>query len=137
MDEARYTIITRQRSDPDFYLLLGPFLANRAVLREMGALFDDADKRWFLAIDTQHAVVGFAALLIRPHAFHCCSAYVLPAYRRQGIYGALIDARLAACPAGSSITVRANAHSGKAYLARGFAVKRHIGRYTDLEYTHG
>ena len=132
-------ILLMTNAHPDFYRLIGPFLGCREVHKEMGGpLWDDLQKYWWIACDPQKAVLGFAAVLCKADGriCHFCSAYVLPAYRKQGIHALLIDARLSYCRASQPIallTVTANHLSLNAYLQRGFVTTRKNGRYTVLE----
>lgn len=131
---AHVHVIELRRDDERFYPLLGPFLAQRAIVREVGApLWDDVGKRWFIALTAAGEVVGFAALM----GCTFCSAYVLPAWRGQGIYTALYDARLRACPVGMRLSVVANAQSAPFYHRRGWRVVRQRGQFVQMCWEQG
>lgn len=84
------TVERRTRTDADFYALLGPFLSRRKIVAELGApVWDDDGKVWFVAL-VDGAVAGFRAVTVKGRVATFCSAFVLPAHRRQGIYTALI-----------------------------------------------
>lgn len=52
-------------ADPDFYPLLGPFLANRSVHRQIGdTIWDDDGKTWLVA-RTSGKVIGFCGVITR------------------------------------------------------------------------
>jgi GNAT superfamily N-acetyltransferase len=83
-------------ADEDFYRLLGPFLSRREIVNELGSpVWDDDGKRWFVAID-RGTVIGLAGLRKNGRGFLLISAYVVPERRGQGIYAALLRARMTA-----------------------------------------
>ncbi len=87
-------VVTMTNEDERFYRLLGPFLARRAVIAELGAPpYDDAGKIWFIALDGEQ-VAGFAGLRFNGQQAVFCSDYVLPEHRRHGIHHQLTAARL-------------------------------------------
>lgn len=132
---ADFHIITLTHDDERFYHLMGPFLAQRAIVHEIGgALWDDVGKRWFIAQTSDGAVVGFAAVM--RHWF--CHAYVLPAWRNQGIYQALYEARMAAIRGLSEpLHVVANGNSASFYQRRGWHTVRQRGRFVELCWGEG
>jgi len=136
-------IVTMTNTYPDFYRLIGPFLARRAIAKEIGApyepFWDDDGKLWFVALH-QGKVAGFATLLPKGQAVLFVEAYVLPAYRNQGLHARLIDERLAHCPKGTvvQVIVKSKTSSCEPYLARGFTVKRERGKaFTEMTKTIG
>lgn len=124
-------IVSMMNKHPDFYRLVGPFLARREIAKEIGTpyepFWDEDEKIWFLALHNKQ-VIGLATMLPKSYGFLFCEAYVLPAYRKQGIHTQLIDARIAHCPHGSTIQVLACATSIKQYEQRDFTVKRQRGK---------
>lgn len=77
-------------SSPQFYTIMGRFLARREIVKELGApLWDDDGKLWWVAF-VNGKVGGFAAV----RGPFLCSAFVLPEYRGKGVYRALVDVRL-------------------------------------------
>jgi GNAT superfamily N-acetyltransferase len=120
---------------PDFYKLMGPFLSRRDIVAELGfALWDDDNKVWFIAFDGER-VVGFAALRIEGQSGTLCSAYVLPDYRRRGIYGRLITERIQYAGQQGMGTLKATAteSSARALQEAGFVLLRPVGRYVRME----
>lgn len=118
--------------DPGFYRLVGPFLARRDIARALGGpAWDDDGKTWFVALDGA-AVVGFAATIGRRDSVILCSAYVLPAHRRLGIYRQLLRARIAAHP-GARFVATATDMSRPALASAGFRAVRPRGRFTVME----
>jgi GNAT superfamily N-acetyltransferase len=113
-----------------FYALMGPFLARREIVADLGGhLWDDDDKTWFIATSADRKTVyGFCAA--RPAArgrTAYLSAYVLPDYRRQGVYRQLWDARRERFPGPAQATC--TAASLPLYLAAGWTVSGQRGAY--------
>lgn len=56
----RFDTLTIDNQDRRFYQLMGPFLANRAVVRQVGGpIWDDDGKNWTVAFDSAGEVAGF------------------------------------------------------------------------------
>jgi hypothetical protein len=114
-----------------FYALLGPFLARREVVAEVGGhMWDDDDKTWFVAVDGK-TVVGFCAA--RPAAkgvTSYLSAYVAPSSRRAGVYRVLWQARRDAFPGPARATCTAG--SLPVFLAAGWVATGAKGRFTKV-----
>jgi GNAT superfamily N-acetyltransferase len=74
-----FSIQELTNESPEFYPLLGPLLANREVVAELGApVWDDAGKVWFVArAKGSGDLIGMVATLNRS----VCSLYVLPGNR--------------------------------------------------------
>jgi|GEM_PF-5984899 len=132
-------LVEMTNADPEFYRLIGPFLARRTVVREIGGpIWDDDGMRWFIVL-AHKTVVGFAALRDRTdsqkqHIVEFDNAYVVPTYREQGIYHLLIMARLAACPVDAVLRAVVNQHSRHEFLCQGFTVRRERGAaFTEVE----
>jgi GNAT superfamily N-acetyltransferase len=123
-------ILMMDNTHPDFYPVLGPFLARRSIAKElMGPIYDDDRKRWFVIRNDEGAVMAFASMLTQKNKkIVFCEAYVLPEYRNQGLHARLIDERMAHCPAGSTIKVLVCAASIHSYEQRHFQVKRVLGK---------
>jgi predicted acetyltransferase len=84
-------IVRRTNADKDFYVLLGPFLSNRQVEREIGyRIYDDEGKIWFIALDG-YTVAGFCYVHEKAASqYHFGSCYVVNEYRRKGIFRNLL-----------------------------------------------
>ncbi|MFB7896046.1 hypothetical protein ACFC1B_06925 [Streptomyces xiamenensis] len=62
---------------PDFYQLLGPYLANRAVHKWIGdAIWDDDGKTWLVALHPDGKVAGFCGVITRRRRTIAESLYV-------------------------------------------------------------
>ncbi len=132
-------ILTMTNQHPDFYRIMGPFLARRSIAKEMAngyplePFWDDDNKQWFVALQ-DGKLAGFATLQRHDAKILFNDAYVLPDYRRQGIHTLLITERLAHCPPGSLAQVLVCAASEKQYREQGFTFKRARGKvFVDLE----
>lgn len=133
MKKQKITILTNK--DPEFYNLLGPFLANKEVSKEIaggsyytdGIIWDDDGKQWFVIID-KGKVVAFGTLVKQSKYMIFAEDYVRPEYRNNGLHQELIKERLALCK-DISAKVVANTASSKNYKECGFKVKRQRGKF--------
>ena len=122
------TVRVLTRHDPEFYPLVGPFLARREIVAETGApLWDDDGKLWWVALDGD-AVIGVAAATDRGAYVQFCSAYVPPAHRGKGVYRRLLDARLGHFH-GRQIRVTCRPSTADVYARRGFTRDRETKQY--------
>lgn len=81
-----YEIRKLDRSDTDFYALMGPIFGSRRIAKEIGInVYDDSDKQFF-AIMGDGFVIGI--LSVRGSAISDC--YTVPNYRRKGMLDALL-----------------------------------------------
>lgn len=124
-------IVTMTNQDPEFYSTMGPFLSRRAIVAENGApIWDEDGKEWFIA-RLGRKVVGFAALKASAGPLSFVSAYVLPEHRRQGVYRALIAARVeAASDRGLPLKATATPASVPALKRAGFVAHSSRGQFT-------
>jgi GNAT superfamily N-acetyltransferase len=116
-------------TSPEFYPLIGPFLARRDIVAELGGhLWDDDDKTWFVAIQGDREVIGFCAARSAPGGKTTFqSAYVLPPHRRHGVYRRLWKARRKRFPGPAQATCTASALG--MFTAQGWTVTGERGRY--------
>jgi hypothetical protein len=113
----RSRIVTLAKSDPEFYPLLGPFLASRAVAAAVGGpIWDDDGKTWHVALDGD-AVAGFIATRTARGLAHVESCYTVPGHEaeRPRLIRAALDATH---PSPAATSVRREFVS--AYLKAGF-----------------
>ena len=119
-------------SDPHFYQILGPYLAQRSIAKELGGpIRDDDGKVWVVALD-QGVVQGFCAYYLRRETAVLCSAYVRPAYRKQGLYQTLFRHRLTAIGPRRMVSTVTGA-SVSTFRRFGFQEVRRRGRYTLMQ----
>ena len=115
-------------TDKEFYKIMGPFISRREIVKELGYnIWDDDNKNWFVAIKNDK-VCGFVAAIARNNSIIFCNDYVLPQYRKQGIYEALFAARLYNYKNNIITATVTNASLG-CYLANGFSVVGKRGKY--------
>jgi ParB-like chromosome segregation protein Spo0J len=123
-------VIALTSAHPAFYGLIGPFLARREIVAEVGGpLYDEDGKTWFAVVEDGRAA-GVCAVMPGGIAVYQ-SDYVRPEARGRGVYRALCAARAAAFP-GRARAVCTLA-SLPAYLAGGFREVRAKGRFTVVE----
>src|SRR5262245_3411069 len=80
--------------DSDFYQIMGPYLARRAIAKDLGdPIWDDDDKEWFIALDDS-AVIGFASLRQQGPKTTFANDWVAPDHRDRDVYRHLLAARL-------------------------------------------
>lgn len=116
--------------------LLGPLLVCSDVHRDLGVAPTSAPGvRWFVVVERNGDVCGFAAAKRKPGRIEMCHHWVAPRWRGFRIGSHLIDARVRWWLDGTSetraetVVVRDLAPS---YLRRGFAVVREHQRYIHL-----
>ena len=120
--------------DDELWRLAGRFFADARVRRELGRPMTSAPGYvWWLAFENG-AVAGWAALepLPRQRA-ELRHAYVLPQYRRNGIYRALLQARIEyARDRYTRLETTATANSQPQLERVGFVIHSKRGRYARL-----
>lgn len=128
---GNYEVIALTNADERFYPLLGPFLARREVVREVGAPLWDEDGKAWVAITQGGKVAAFGAIANGNGHARFTSDYVLPAHRGGGLHRRLIRERLKATEGTPAVAVCSQAGLA-AYLAEGFKPVRERGRYTEV-----
>lgn len=118
--------------DKTFYQLVGPFLGNRVVARELGGpVWNDPGKVWFVALD-DNIPVGICAYVTEGRNARFCSDYVQPEHRDSGIYRQLFATRLLEC-ASSPLVAIVTAQSLPLYLEHGFSSTGTRGQFTAVK----
>lgn len=124
-------IVKVDNATAGFYALVGPLLSRREIVKEIGGtVWDDDGKTWWVAVLGGRTIGCVAAREIGGHMVYG-SAYVLPEFRRRGVYRALVLARDEAT---GDAPVRATCTDASlpVLLARGFAVTGAKGRFTKV-----
>jgi len=126
--------ITLTNQDAGFYQRMGPFLANRAVIKAIGyALYDDDGKTWHIALKDDH-VTGFCYTWQKPSKLDVGSFYVVGA-DAEAAAAALCKSIIQHMTAGTAvITTRIEAVCRGAKKA-GFKGKLPKGEFTNLDFT--
>lgn len=133
MERTATSVVLRRmtNSSQAFYGTLGPFLSRRHIVKELGGpIWDDDGKQWWATL-LGGKVAGFAAASDNERRVTFQSAYVLPEYRRQGIYRTLFYARMEAFP-GRQIRAVCTAASLPLFLGNGFTAAYKRGSYTEV-----
>lgn len=126
-----YTIRQWDNTDPDFYMVIGPYLSRREVVAELGhPVWDDDEKVWLVA-STEDEVMGFVS--VKP-AGAIESLYVLPDSRGESVGAALIHRILSLWPNGR-LNATATQAAVELFRQFGFIAQRERGRYTIMELT--
>ena len=109
-----------------FYSVMGQFLSQREITKELGSpVWDDLGKLWWLSATNFYSplkptIHGFVAAIRLPNKkVSFCSDYVIPEFRGQGVYRELFAARLEAFPA-ATIKATVTKSSKKEYENNGF-----------------
>lgn len=125
MSDSIDRIICLTNTDAEFYPLVGPFLSNRAVVRELGfPVWDDPGKTWFVAVDAVGKVLGFAAVRLDGGRGILCSAYVCPESRGKHVHDRLTEERVAFLAGKATVaTATATPAAAGAFRRRGFVGK--------------
>jgi GNAT superfamily N-acetyltransferase len=125
------TLRTLTNKDRSFYQIMGPYLARRNIVKDLGGhIWDDDNKTWYVALNGRQ-VVGFCAARDDGKTVAFQSAYTLPDHRKQGVYRMLFLARLADHP-GRRVRCVATEATLPVLLAHGFTPVRNRGRYTEV-----
>jgi GNAT superfamily N-acetyltransferase len=119
------TVRQLPRND-DFWRILGPYIGSRQVAKEVGInLYADADKVFWLA--EQHGQeVGFAS--VRGGLISDC--YVLPAFRRRGVFTSLL---IAMTMQPRDYRATCTRMSRGAFEKQGFKVVKETKNFTHME----
>lgn len=125
MKFLNFNVIHVTNTYPKFYQLLGPFFGSREVYKALGGgVFDDAGKEWLIALDGGK-VAGFCAFLVTGKRAKLKSSYVIPEYRKKGLYDYLFGQRMVILEGRGIevITGTATAMSRSTYERYGFTLR--------------
>lgn len=87
-------IIEAEHGDPQMFLLAGPFLCDREVIKELaGPIYSAEGVRWFFAVEGDRDVIGFCTVRETPTAYWFDYEYVVPDRRGEGVFTDLAKAR--------------------------------------------
>ncbi|MFD3908834.1 hypothetical protein ACFXOL_21020 [Streptomyces californicus] len=124
---ARSETRVMTNTDPDFYQVVGPYLANRVVAKSLGGpIWDDPGKIWIVRQDGAGNLAGFIAVTDRGKVE---SLYTAPG--RHELRAALVQAAVDA--AGDRDLNAVVSHSRvTAYTAAGFTETSRSTNFTTL-----
>lgn len=112
-------------TDPDFYAVVGPFLAKREVAKDLGSsVWDDPAKVWYVAV-AEGVAIGMVAMWRHT----VCSFWVAPRTRGQAVGYTLLRRLMADVPTEKTMRTTATAESLPLFEAVGFSETRARGRY--------
>lgn len=113
------------KSDANFYSLLGPVFGSRAIAKEVGIhCYADTGKQFYIAmVDDQ--LVG----LLSKHKGVISDCYVYPNYRRLGILNELLQKALD----GGSYKATCTELSRGVFERNGFVAKQKTKNFTIME----
>jgi GNAT superfamily N-acetyltransferase len=125
-----------------FWTMVGPYIASRNVIKELGNnIYDNGNTIWFVIHlekgktekYSKGQVAGFGAIEKRPQDFLFRSMYVIGEYRKQGIYTKLFKAMhryIKEQKKSVLIEIVTNQDFHKKFLEKnGFSVHRRRGSY--------
>ena len=76
-------LVELTNTDRRFYTTLGPYLANRDVIKSVGGpIWDDDTKTWLVLRDKRHGVLGFVAVATHGNRTTVESLYTQPGLNR-------------------------------------------------------
>jgi ribosomal protein S18 acetylase RimI-like enzyme len=137
---ANIHVVRMTNKHPKFYARMGPFLARRGIVEEIGApIWDDDEKEWFVAIEKRRfSVVGFSALTIDSgRTARIASTWVAPDYRRAGVGRRLLTLQMkAAHEKADRVKVTASSLGLALFRGAGFKITNKRGRFSVMEYAH-
>lgn len=132
---SKFTIRKTNDADPSFRIDIYPFLVSQEVRRELGiAISSTPEYIWFLAYDGKR--LGAFAALEPGETAQLRHAYVSPEYRKQGLYGQLLDLRIEEAQrleATKSIKTVAAPSTAEIFENHGFCLVARRGKYTIYE----
>lgn len=118
------------RDGKGFYLLFGPVFGSRQIAKEVGVhAYDDADKLWIAAFAGKQ-MVGWCSV----RGWIVSDCYVLPEYRRRGVFAKLLSHVVESFP----LPLRATCtnKSVGAFRQAGFKPVRKTTNYTVMDLRH-
>ena len=127
-------VLSIDGTDRKFYSILGPFLGDREIIKELGSpIYAENEKRWFVAMDENQMVMGFVGL--KPmvnNKMALSSFYVIPQNRNQGIGGRLMSV-LVDYAQNKTITATVRGRAKRIFLSHGFTIIRKSRNYIFME----
>lgn len=130
-----YSIRNVTNRDDRFYDLLGPWLARREIVAELGdQMWDDDDKQWFVAI-ADDAVIGCVALREAATRPHVCSLYVERLSRKNVVGTTLLLRAIRSAPADLPVTATVAPAAVTLFDDCGFVADGTKGKFTMMTRT--
>ena len=124
-----------KHADDELWRRIGRYFADRKIRRDLGGpMSSDDTYTWWIA-EKDGAVAGFAAIEAGKSAMILRHSYVLAPHRGNGVYAALLAARIAFAKAAAAKLIRTTATSMSLpkLLKAGFTAISDRGQYTVVE----
>lgn len=122
-----------EHGDARLWPLLGPFLCDRAVHKELGSpLYSGKGVTWFFALDDEGRVLGFVSLCVTSTGLWHDHDYVVPGRRGKGVHARLAklrDKRIEEIASDLPEKVAVPRHRWKHYRQRGWKVASERGSW--------
>lgn len=118
--------------DDDLWCKVGRLVTDRAVHRDLGGpIYSAEGVSWFVAVDSDGEVIGFASMRPADDTLHYDYAYVAPGKRGKGVFTRLAKMRdkWAAKSGARQIRTVVRQERWKHYRKRGWAVKSRRGSW--------
>lgn len=126
-----YHLKVFEHGDPKLWPLLGPFLCDRAVLKELeGPVYSAPGTTWIIAVENGRAI-GFVSSRDGGDCWWHDYAYVIPERRRAGVFIALAAERerLEAKRGKRPVRIAVKETRWTHYEKRGFVVQSRRGSW--------
>jgi hypothetical protein len=121
-----------QHGSPELWVLLGPFLCNREVHKELsGPICSAPGVTWFIEVEGDGVVIGFCSLRETDSAYWFDYGYVVPGRRKKGVFARLAKARekyIAKLPE-RPVKIVVPERRWKHYKSRGWSVQTQRGSW--------
>lgn len=127
-------IVSKVKSkNKQFYAVVGPYLANRNVAKEIGYhIYDDENTEWFIALSGGE-LAAFANCRVSGNSVNICSCYTIEQFRLKGAMRSIVQ-YIKSEYQGKLLRVSANANSKPLFASEGFKVVRKNGSFTVMEH---
>jgi hypothetical protein len=122
--------------DEKLWCRIGKFFADKKIRQELGGpMSSDTNHKWWVA-EVKGRVSGFACVEMMKKTIFFRHAYVLEAYRSNGVYASLLTARIRFAKAGQwgHITAYCTAGSKPSLEKAGFKLIGERGKYFTMRF---
>lgn len=126
---SRYELVTLTNTDPEFYRVIGPFLARREVHAALGGVPWDEDGKTWIAALAKGQSAGVAGVRTSRGLAHIESLYVTDGH--EDARAVLLAAAMAAAAPSPMHAMVRREHAG-AHLAAGFKVVKESTNFLTL-----
>ena len=129
----KYQIEVHKTQGDKFYSLLGPYFADRKIIKELdNQLYNDKNFVWFLCMEND-VLKGFLSIEPKKDHNYIDNFYVLPEYRSSGIGKLLLDKAVEYCEGWETRAITRNETAFNLFSQHNFISYRKNGRYYYLK----